>query len=457
MTHEGILIGVTESVCPVCLERISAKKTRYDNDIYMIKTCKKHGSFRTILWRGKPDYEEWHVVKPPEYPGVTHTETDRGCPSDCGLCPSHRQQSCCVLIEVTERCNLKCPFCFADAGKVEGDPSLTEIKEILQNLWDTAGACNIQLSGGEPTVRDDLHEIIRMARSIGFSFIQLNTNGLRLASDAEYAGKLREAGLSTVFLQFDGTSDEINEKIRGRSLLTDKIRAIDNCGSNGLGVVLVPTLIPGINVENIGDMIWFAAERQPTVRGIHFQPVSYFGRYPSIPDDSERITMPEVMTAIEKQTAGLIKAENLVPSGCENTLCSFHGDFLISEGAKPVPLSANRKLSAGCCGTADRKDAVQTVIQARNFVVRRWAMLNKTDDTSDQNPSGWDRILEQLRSNRFSITCMAFQDAWNLDIERLKECNVHVAGKERVIPFCSYNLTDADGKSLHRAAGRLAL
>ena len=98
--------------------------------------------------------------------------------------------------------------------------------------------CNIQLSGGEPTVRDDLPKIIAMGHSMGFKFIQLNTNGIRLASDLSYVEKLKEAGLASVFLQFDGTKDEIYRAIRGRNLLETKMQAIRNCEQQDLGVIL---------------------------------------------------------------------------------------------------------------------------------------------------------------------------------------------------------------------------
>jgi uncharacterized radical SAM superfamily Fe-S cluster-containing enzyme len=355
-----------------------------------------------------------------------------------------------VLFEVTQRCNLRCPLCFADAGRdAWEDPSIEEIGAWYQLLWDTAGACNIQLSGGEPTMRQDLPEIIALGRSVGFSFVQLNTNGLRLAEDPAYAKALKEAGLATVFLQFDGTRDEIYQKIRGRSLLRDKLRAIENCTRQRLGVVLVPTLVPDINCDNIGEIIRFALEGLPTIRGIHFQPVSYFGRYPVAPADSRRITLPEVMTAMEAQTGGLIKTEHLVPSGCEHSLCSFHGAFYLTADGQLVSLSQQQEDSC-CCRERGERDAV---IKARNFVARRWTLPANAEDSHDagsEELAGWDSFLDRVRQYGFSITCMAFQDAWNLDLERLQDCCVHVVREGKIIPFCAYNLTDMDGRPFKR-------
>ena len=184
-----------------------------------------------------------------------------------------------MLLELTNRCNLKCPVCFASAGEREpGDLSLEEIGRQYDMLMERGGPFNIQLSGGEPTVREDLDRIIALGREKGFSFFQLNTNGLRLAQEPDYCIELRQAGLSTVFLQFDGLDEDIYVKLRGRPLRDIKLWAIDNCRRAELPVVLVPTVAPGVNDQALGDILRFALDRAPHVRGVHFQPISYFGR-----------------------------------------------------------------------------------------------------------------------------------------------------------------------------------
>lgn len=299
-------------------------------------------------------------------------------------------------------------------------------------------------------MRDDLPEIIALGRSLGFSFIQVNSNGLRLAADLDYVQRLKQAGLSTVFLQFDGTVDQIYQKLRGRKLYSIKQKAIDNCARCRLGVVLVPVLAPGVNVDNIGSIIDFALQKLPAVRGVHFQPISYFGRYPGQPDDSMRVTLPEVIRRIEAQTGGRIKAENLAPSGCENAKCSFHGDFTRLQDGRLKPLTASKS----CCSNHPEATGGQ-VDKSRNFVAKRWSGVERNQSgptrTAGFNLDGWDEILFNIRNNSFSITGMCFQDAWNLDLDRLRDCHVHLVSPEgMLIPFCAYNLTGYDGRSLYR-------
>ena len=326
--EKTVLISHTESVCPECLARVPAVLLDRGGSVSLQKVCTVHGEFQTPVWRGDPAYATWSRPKVPLAPLQPAAKAGKGCPFDCGICRDHRQQTCIALLEVTSRCNLMCSFCFADAGHAdEDDPGLSEIRKWYECLLTNGYTCNVQLSGGEPTLRDDLPEIVALGRSMGFSFIQVNTNGMRLAADLAYVRKLRDAGMSSVFLQFDGTEDEIYRSLRGNSLFDCKVKAIDNCRQTELGVILVPTLVAGVNLHNVGEIIAFAMKNIPTVRGVHFQPATYTGRYPQRPDDSQRVTLPEVMRGIETQTGGLIRTEHLAPPGCEKRLMLIPREF----------------------------------------------------------------------------------------------------------------------------------
>jgi len=449
---EQIVISTTESVCPVCFARVTAAVIRHEDRVIMRKACPKHGQHEALLWRGLPAYDTWQRPKIPfRSPGVIEHSSPEGCPFDCGLCPQHRQQTCTALIEVTSRCNLRCTFCFADSGNhVSADPDLSQIRGKYEALLGRGYMCNVQLSGGEPTVRDDLPEIVAMGRSIGFGFIQLNTNGLRLASDLAYLERLKEAGLSSIFLQFDGTQAEPYEALRGRNCLGNKLKAIENCQQVGLGVVLVPTLVAGINLHQVGDIISFGLRQSPTVRGVHFQPATFAGRYPKVPPGLERITLPDLMREIESQTGGRLRAANFRPPGCENSHCSFHGSFVVMPDGEAKAL---HNMSWDQCSCATQKAEVGAD-RTRQHVAERWRAPETPElrTRHDEVSLGyWDVLLERARTHEFSISAMAFQDAWNLDLERLRDCCIHVVGEEnRIVPFCAYNLTNLSGDTLYR-------
>lgn len=456
-----IVLDKAESVCPECLKRITARKIKENDCVYLVKECLEHGTFRTLIWQGDPDYESWGHKKISSAPVVCATNVEQGCPFDCGLCPDHRQQPCCVLLELTERCNLSCPVCFASAKQTpQSDPDISIIEGWYRMLLASGGPYNIQLSGGEPTVRDDLPDIIRLGHKLGFEFIQINTNGLRLAREPHFVDQLKEANLNCVFLQFDGLSDEIYRTIRGASLLDIKLAAIENCARRGIGVVLVPTLVPAVNTHHIGAIIHFAIEHMPAVRGVHFQPMSYFGRYPSLPP-RERWTIPRIIREIEGQTAGKLKIENFLPPGGENSYCSFHGNFILMTNGELRPWSLFQ--TAQCC--AKPTVAAQGAKSARNFVAKQWSAASCCTDnqgisTSDErgeesyqgmNTASMDDFLQRVHTHTLSISGMAFQDAWNLELDRLRDCLIHVVSPQgTLIPFCAYNLTASDGTSLYR-------
>jgi len=447
------VLSQTQSLCPECLSRIPASYIKEGDSVFLVKHCDKHGKFQTIFWRGKPDFETWTRPKIPTRPEICYAEISQGCPFDCGLCPEHRQHTCTALLEITMRCNLNCPVCFASAARAAPpDPDFKLIKTWYGRVINAGGFCNIQLSGGEPTVRDDLPIIIETGRKMGFSFIQLNTNGVRLAADKDYARRLKEAGLSSVFLQFDGTSDDIYTVLRGKPLFKAKQAAIEHCAENDIGVVLVPTLMPKVNIHNIGDMIRFGLKFAPAVRGVHFQPVSYFGRYPNPPSDEDRITLPEIMTAIEQQTDGMVRTENFRPPGCENARCSFHGNFILMPDGSLKALT--QSVHTGCqCGTSQNieEKAEDGAIQAITTVARQWAFPTISEKRCCDKTDDLDAFLTRAKEYGFAISAMAFQDAWTLNIERLKDCCIHVVSPEgNLIPFCIYNLTSAGGKTLYR-------
>ena len=439
----------TKSLCPQCLARIPAEQRRAGDDLFLVKRCEEHGEFTSLIWRGGPDPAGWSRPKAVVRAPFPHQDASRGCPFDCGICSDHRQQSCTVLIEVTFRCNLSCPFCFADSGTERtSDPSLDELAGLFRTALEKSGPHNIvQLSGGEPTMRDDLPEIIAVGRDIGFPFIQLNTNGVHLAEDPAYAAMLVRAGLFSVFLQFDGTDDRVYRAIRGRALLERKLRAIEHCAAAGLGIVLVQTIVKDVNTDSIGAILKLALEYSPAVRGVHFQPAAYFGRHPEPPAADERFTLPDLMRAIEQQTDGLIRADQFIPPGCEHPFCSFHGNFLRQDDGSLKPLSIQ---STDCC--CDNEQENVGTGKAVSYVVNQWAAPKPVSCCATKD--SLDAFLENHRSNTFAISAMAFQDVWSLDLERVQECCIHVAAPDgRMIPFCLYNLTSAEGIPLYRSRG----
>ncbi len=240
---------------------------------------------------------------------------------------------------------------------------------------------------------------------------------------------------------------------------------------------MVPMIVPGINDDQLGDILEVGIQASPTVRGIHFQPVSYFGRRPVLPKNSDRITLPEILAGLETQSGGKVRADDFSPPGCENALCSFHGRFFISEAGGLKPIVALPVADAGNPPESADVGATRTI----SSVARQWGPVRKngisdadvlgqdqpsrlqqagetssccgsTGNVSDGSVSlNIDSFLEMARSKSISISAMAFQDVWNLDLERLRDCCIHVMSPDgRLVPFCAYNLTGSEHHPVYR-------
>ena len=412
--------------------------------------------------------------------GIENPQTSslNECPLNCGVCAEHESQTILGLIDVTNRCNLKCPICFANAAVSKNlyEPSYEQIRKMLQNLRgnEPVPAPAIQYAGGEPTVRKDIVDLIKLAKEEGFTHTQIATNGLRLARNPELARELKEAGLNTVYLQFDGITEEPYFRIRNKNLLSTKIKAIENCRKVDLGIVLVPTVVKGINDDQIGDIIRFAIDNIDIIRGVNFQPVSFAGRTPSDEVEKQRITIPDFENLVQKQTEDKIKVEDFHPASSVFPISEF---IEAIEGEKQVTFTCHPHCGAATYIFIDEGEIIpitQFVDVDRFFdllsksagdikdggitgkaksVARATMELPRTIDRS-KAPDSVDikniltsvfkersyGALGDFHNNTLLIACMHFMDPWNFDQDRVKRCVIHYAIPDgRIIPFCSMN------------------
>ncbi|MCD6434477.1 MAG: radical SAM protein, partial [Candidatus Diapherotrites archaeon] len=307
------LLEKTQSLCPVCYSLLDAEIIEERNKIYILKECKKHGKFKELYWgdanyykRAKRFARDGYGISNPNVP------LSNPCPFNCGLCPLHKSHTALANVVVTNRCDLACWYCFfyAERAGYVYEPSIRQIVEMLRRVRNEKPVgCNaVQLTGGEPALRDDIIPLIKKIKELGFDHIQFNTNGIRLANEKDFAKKLRKAGVNTVYLSFDGTTKKTNPKN-----IEEIPDVLNNCRKANLGVVLVPTVIKSVNDREVGKIIDFALENVDIVRGVNFQPVSLVGMMPKNERKKFRITIPEVLDRIEKQTKGRIKKRDFYP------------------------------------------------------------------------------------------------------------------------------------------------
>lgn len=429
-TTDMNFIELTQSVCPVCLDVIDARIIVIDNAVFMEKSCSRHGDFSTYLWPDQSHYRWMKNFKFPYLRPTALTPVDKGCPQDCGPCKSHLHRPRLVELELTQRCNLRCPVCFMKADdnqtNVTTDLKLADIERQLLNIKNQCGLqTSIQLTGGEPTVREDLPDIIALCHEIGFRAIEVNTNGIVIGHNLNYLERLTSSGATGIYMQFDGLDDEIFKKVRGANLLKTKMQAIENCRTVGIQIVLAMAVIRGINDHQMGKVLQFGLKNRDIIAGIAYQPAFGSGRFEI--DDNTPLTMGDVIFELSEQSNGLLSPFDFWPTGCSHPLCDATTYILPQPqdlhpvGRELVPMSR--------------------VIGLHDYLHH----FNPSSPQGSVLPDIADKMYPDHEPG-LSILVMNYMDAMSMDLKRLRLCSMTVADKDgNQIPFCSYQLTNCNG------------
>ncbi len=443
------VIGHTNGLCPRCLRTIPVTKVVEDDKVYLVKECPEHGPEKVLIWRGEADYldmDRYAAVH--SKPARIAVQEKDNCPQICGLCPDHVQHTCLVVMEITNGCNLKCPVCFASSNQFyRFNPSLEVIRGMYQTMLDyVEHPIVVQISGGEPTIRDDLPEIVRMGKEMGIDHIELNTNGIRLAEDIGFLRRLKEAGVDELYFSFDGLHGDIYKQTCGRDILAQKLRCIENCAEVGMGITLVCVVSPNINLDRVGEVIEFAKSKVPTIKGVHFQPISYFGRFPISPKDSDRVTIPDLLRAIEDQTKGELRMDNFIPTSCSNVHCDAKSMSVVMEDGSLFPLTSR--------AFGPPKDTTTVANKTRREIADLWRFIDDSvifKEEDDGTMNEWGDFVDRAKTHYLTVSAMAFQDAWTSETDRFRNCCIHTVTPDgKLIPFCLFNINSMDGRTLYR-------
>jgi uncharacterized radical SAM superfamily Fe-S cluster-containing enzyme len=480
--HAHTLLKSVRAVCPRCFaddpafdpewptDVLDGHLVERDGAVYLRRWCRRgHGEVWSLyeedaaIWRY---LQQWRVPTRQINPD---TQTIYPLPMgyEYGLGPSHQQHSCVFLLDVTMQCNLTCPACFTSSSPAASSylPTAEVLRSVEIAIAREGGRLDVvMISGGEPTVHPEIIPMLEALAGLPITRILLNSNGVRIAADDALLAVLqRLRGRVEVYLQYDGPDAEAQRVLRGVDLRDLKARTIARLSQARVFTTLVMT-VSEVNASSIGAVL-DVAFTTPFVGGVMFQPMFASGRSPVV-DSMHRVTTTGVLRRIQDQTAGAVKAHDLIALPCSHPDCCSIGYFLGDNQGQFRSLAAivgedDLKSSLSLLGnTIAFTDSLRAVREALTGVMSESMTLSRPELLAHLKTictacdlGGFGDMLKLAfapeASARFvgervkRITIKHFMDADTLITERLEQCCVHVAGAGSDVvrmPFCAARL-----------------
>lgn len=445
-----VFLGQTTSLCEECSGLVPAKVIVQEGQVYYQKRCPSHGVQKTLVSTDADYYQlAKSFLKPGDRPRFFHSQTDYGCPFDCGLCPDHEQHSCLAILEVNEHCNLSCPTCFASSSPAAGGTlDLATIEAMMDALVEAEGEPDLlQISGGEPTLHPQILDILRMAKRKPIRHLMLNTNGLRIAREPDFVAQLAELAPGfEVYLQFDSLRAEALKTIRGADLRRIRQQALENLERAGLSTTLVCTIRRGANEDECGAVVQHALQWS-CVRGVTFQPTQDAGRNEGF-HKADRVVLSEIRRNIA-DTSGVFGADDLIPLPCHPEMIGI--GYGIRRGQQVLPvtslLSKEEILSAAPNAITFEKHP-----GLRDKLVELFSLGSFGENT--EKLASFLCCLPQFPApaqlgyqDVFRVAIVEFMDRYNFDLGGVKRSCIHFLTPDRkIIPFDTYNLYYRNGE-----------
>src|SRR5918998_936168 len=473
---------------------IKAQIVERDGQIWMIKDCPIHGHFEDMMAIDSKFLTHIEAM----FPGRDIDAHNDEKLHNHGSSTVKYGRGAVLTVDLTNRCNMMCDPCFMDANQVGfvHELSMEEIKEILDNAITIKPRrqMSVQFSGGEPSISPHFIEAIKYSRKVGYNSVQAATNGIEFAKSKEFCREAAAAGLRYVYLQFDGIGNDANSHRQVGNLFDVKLRAINNLHEAGVEIVLVTTLVNGINNDQVGSIIRFALDNPRKIAFLSFQPVSFTGRDEEITEQrrlQQRYTLSHLAHDVKDQVGITEPTRDWFP-------LSLMGAFADFADLAHGPDAEWGQVSCGChpnCGVGTAvmidketkemnpvpeflnipglvKDMQKITDAARgkwmsnimmgltllkhynpykspsNFTL--YELFKKFDKSFGLTGKDYGKVtgdrseqdIEKRRSDRWNflfIAGMWFQDLFNYDFRRTEMCIIPYGTQEGEISFCAYN------------------
>jgi uncharacterized radical SAM superfamily Fe-S cluster-containing enzyme len=497
----------TDSLCPVCVKEVRAaildgradvrmlidgkpgevraQIDELDGNLMMTKTCAKHGRFDDVLSMDLAFSARIEGL----FPGRDFVSPANKLRNH-GSSTIKYGRGAVLTVDLTNRCNMMCDPCFMDANQVGFVHELAweEVQQILDDSVNVQPRrqMSVQFSGGEPTLSPHFMRAIAYAKEVGYFCVQCATNGIRFAQDPEFAREAKRAGLRLAYLQFDGIGDEANAHRKVGNLFEVKLRAIENLHAAGIDVVLVVTVVRGVNDDQVGAIVRFAIENADKITVVSFQPVSFTGRDEDISDDerrAKRYTLSHLAHDLKGQLGATEPLRDWFPlsamgpfgdltdllladrsdwgalqCGCHPN-CGIGTALLVHKRTKQmVPLAQLLDVDGLLSDIREITDAAQprpvTMAELAVALCRRYRpgsaprgfglttllrqFLSQTGSRGNEI-GAYEADASQFEWRILFVAGMWFQDLFNYDFRRTEMCIIPYGTQEGEISFCAYN------------------
>jgi 7,8-dihydro-6-hydroxymethylpterin dimethyltransferase len=450
---------MTMSTCPECLAVIQAQVVFRDNKVYFLKHCPAHGASEALVSEDAEYYRDaFKYILPGSKPLHFSTAIDKGCPTDCGLCPAHQQHTCLPIIEITDHCNLKCPVCIVN-NQYSNHMSVKDFQGIIDLLLKAEGTMEtITLSGGEPTSHPEFFELVDLGTRPEIGRVSVVTNGIKLAQSKEFCEKLKEKNVY-VILQFDGFDDEVQKTIRGVPLMDIKWKALEYLKEFNIPTQIAFVPARGVNENQLGQAVKLLLERDH-VLSLLIQPLARTGHgggmFPLDPMD--RLTIPGVIRAIDEQTNGMVAREDFIPLPCSHPLCVSLTYLLKMDDGQylPFPRFVDMKKHLDLFQqTATLEPNAQTESALQSAITDLWSSAGEMPNCEKVIKALRRALLEMFPGKEVSrqelirvaerqaktIFIHHYMDRHDFDVERLMKCCHHYPQIDgRIMPACGFNM-----------------
>jgi len=294
------MLSSTIAYCPLCKSNEFARIVSNAQGVFMVRQCPKKPDNAFKLSSSVDWYlRRVHAVQPVSSACTTDRKpSSQGCPKDCGLCEWHAGGLHLPVFSITNDCNLDCPICFTyNRPDSKYYKPLEDVKKIVDHIKrENPNIQLVNITGGEPTLHPQILDILQLLKDEGIERVTMNTNGIKLSADREFAKSIKASGAQCV-LSVDTFDPQKSITIHGKDISTHKRKVLALLEELDIPTTILSVAIKGLNEDEVAQIVNRYISK-PFVKSITIQNMTYTGQNGSNFGSHKYITIDEVENSL---------------------------------------------------------------------------------------------------------------------------------------------------------------